>query len=191
MILAYEQSNIVNTNKKNINLFKKISNHPTTELKTILSHKESLNTINKRQLLTTIQELLDIYKFLECKKINCQITPITNDQIIEQIFNNKKENNTNTKKAINIEKIINTTKHSDIIWENIKTPLSFTKTIKFFESLTHWTYIDCSPTETLSKYVNYCLKKSSKSKIFPIMSPYGNIISNIEKIKQENRKKYI
>lgn len=144
----------------------------------------------KDNIKNLIKDLLELYNVLKSHHIICHILPISHEkdlQIPEQLQLKLKYDTTVPENKI-LHKISNINLDyknisPKLFWEVLKNPINFLKAIQFFESIGSWTYVDCGPTDILSTYVKYNLKKDSDSKFFPILSPNGNVIRNFEKLK--------
>lgn len=68
-------------------------------------------------------------------------------------------------------------------WNIVRKPILFQKTIQNLESRHPAIYIDLGPSGTLATFVKYNLAVNSISKIFPILTPFGNDVKNLESIK--------
>jgi len=69
------------------------------------------------------------------------------------------------------------------LWEVIRKPILFQQTIQALEKKQAYTYLDIGPAGTLANFVKYNLAKDSQSKSFPILTPFGQSLPNLEKVK--------
>lgn len=68
------------------------------------------------------------------------------------------------------------------LWNVIREPIQFQKTITDLEAKQAWRYLDLGPSGTLATFVKYNLAPSSTSDFFMIMTPAGQELRNLEKI---------
>ncbi len=69
------------------------------------------------------------------------------------------------------------------LWEVIRKPIAFQQTVQRLEEKQAYLYLDLGPSGTLANFVKYNLNKHSQSKSFPILTPFGQSLSNLEKVK--------
>ncbi|KFF11206.1 acyltransferase domain-containing protein [Flavobacterium hydatis] len=60
---------------------------------------------------------------------------------------------------------------------------NYSKTINFLEQLGPCLYIDLGPSGTSATFTKYSIPKTSESHIQPILSPFGNELKQLEKLK--------
>ncbi|MBV7337989.1 acyltransferase domain-containing protein [Chloroflexi bacterium TSY] len=70
----------------------------------------------------------------------------------------------------------------DYLWMAVREPIRFQETIIDLETRHAWTYIDVGPSGTLATFVKYILAANSASDIFPIMTPFGQDVNNLEQL---------
>ena len=75
--------------------------------------------------------------------------------------------------------------HPSYLWEVVRGPIQFRETIQFLKGKEDYNYIDLGPSGTLSNFVKQNTGSNSRSKIFNILSPFGNDFSNFQKLKSE------
>ncbi|MFH6942757.1 acyltransferase domain-containing protein [Flavobacterium sp. FlaQc-50] len=70
---------------------------------------------------------------------------------------------------------------------------SHSKTIDFLEQLGPCFYIDLGPSGTSATFTKYSILKTSESSIQPILSPFGNELKQLEKVKSliSNHSSYV
>jgi len=68
-------------------------------------------------------------------------------------------------------------------WEIIRKPILFQQTVQALENKQAYIYLDLGPSGTLANFVKYNLTKSSQSKTFPTLTPFGLSLPNLEKVK--------
>lgn len=68
-------------------------------------------------------------------------------------------------------------------WEVIRKPIAFQQTVQNLEEKQACIYMDLGPSGTLANFVKYNLAKHSQSKSFPILTPFGQSLANLEKAK--------
>ncbi|MGA1823800.1 MAG: ACP S-malonyltransferase [bacterium] len=71
----------------------------------------------------------------------------------------------------------------DYFWEVIRKRIEFKKTIQHLEEKNNYIYLDLGPSGTLANFVKYTITKDSGSKSYAIMTPFGQELTNLEKIK--------
>jgi trans-AT polyketide synthase/acyltransferase/oxidoreductase domain-containing protein len=69
------------------------------------------------------------------------------------------------------------------LWEVIRKPILFQQTVQALENNQAYVYLDLGPSGTLANFVKYNLTKQSQSKSFPILTPFGQSLPNLEKVK--------
>lgn len=72
----------------------------------------------------------------------------------------------------------------DYFWQVVCGPMRFRETVLRLEDQGPSVFIDCGPAGTLATFVKYNLANGSKSSQFPILSPFGSGVRNLEKAKQ-------
>ena len=68
------------------------------------------------------------------------------------------------------------------LWNVIREPIQFQKTITDLEANHAWRYLDLGPSGTLATFVKYNLAPASMSDFFMIMTPAGQELRNLEKL---------
>ncbi len=68
-------------------------------------------------------------------------------------------------------------------WDIFRQPIQFQKTIQALEKKNDHVYVDLGPSGTLANFVKYNLKKDSMSEVFSILTPFGQDLKNLDKIK--------
>lgn len=71
------------------------------------------------------------------------------------------------------------------LWDVIRSPIRFQETIQFLERNGSFNYVDLGPSGTLATFVKYNLAPSSRSKIFPLLTPFGLDRRNLDKFQME------
>lgn len=77
---------------------------------------------------------------------------------------------------------------ADYFWEVVRGPMRFRDTVLELEGQGPSVFIDCGPAGTCATFVRYNLTSESKSIQYPILSPFGSGVRNLEKVKQEVRR---
>lgn len=67
-------------------------------------------------------------------------------------------------------------------WDVVRKPIMFQEAIHTLEECGSYIYIDLGPSGTLATFVKYNLSKDSDSKIFSIMTPFGNDLKNLQNL---------
>lgn len=142
-------------------------------------------------------KLLEIQEFLNTKNILYQMLPVSHafhsslldpiavkfkDYLLSATYNKSK---IPIISCVNAEVILEISKEH--LWRVIREPIFFRKTIQRLENdsvykNSGYTYIDLSPSGTLSTFLKNILVNSSESEIYSIMSPFGNDSHNLEKV---------
>ncbi len=68
-------------------------------------------------------------------------------------------------------------------WNSIRSPIRFRETIRRMEDRKSYTYIDLGPSGTLATLAKYNIKPPSPSVALPILTPFGQDLKNLEKLK--------
>jgi len=68
-------------------------------------------------------------------------------------------------------------------WEVIRKPILFQQTVQALENRQVYVYLDLGPSGTLANFVKYNMTKQSQSKSFPILTPFGQSLPNLRKVK--------
>jgi len=68
-------------------------------------------------------------------------------------------------------------------WEIIRLPIQFQKTVQILEESGSYIYLDLGPSGTLATFVKYNLDNQSRSKSLSILTPFGQDVRNLEKLK--------
>ncbi len=76
-----------------------------------------------------------------------------------------------------------TSLQKNYLWEVIRKPILFQQTVQRLEEKQAYLYLDLGPSGTLANFVKYNLTKHSQSKSFPILTPFGQNLPNLEKVK--------
>jgi acyl transferase domain-containing protein len=82
---------------------------------------------------------------------------------------------TNTTKCLNEVNV-------DVLWNVVRGPVRFWETIKILEDNESYCYIDVGPSGTLATFLKYSLTYSSKSQVFPIVTPFRKSIRNLDSL---------
>lgn len=72
-------------------------------------------------------------------------------------------------------------------WEIARSPIQFQKAIQHIENQHSAIYLDLGPSGTLATFVKYNLTSSSQSKLYSILSPYGQDIENLGMVLNANQ----
>jgi len=65
----------------------------------------------------------------------------------------------------------------------IRKPILFQQTVQALENRQVYVYLDLGPSGTLANFVKYNMTKQSQSKSFPILTPFGQSLPNLRKVK--------
>jgi acyl transferase domain-containing protein len=71
---------------------------------------------------------------------------------------------------------------SDYLWEVVRKPIHFQKTINALESSNYYHYIDLGPSGTLATFVKYNLSSCSSSKVYRILNQNNVNIDYLDKL---------
>jgi acyl transferase domain-containing protein len=71
--------------------------------------------------------------------------------------------------------------------EGIRNPVNLTETIRRLEQQGDYYYVDLGPSGTMATSVKYNLSPGSTSELFPLLTPFGHDLRNIEKLEQRLR----
>lgn len=75
---------------------------------------------------------------------------------------------------------------NDYLWEVIREPIDIQNNVKRLEeNIGNIAYIDCGPSGTMAAFVKYNLPSQSQSTIFPLLTPFGRDLNNLEKLQSE------
>jgi hypothetical protein len=69
-----------------------------------------------------------------------------------------------------------------MIWNTVRRPIEFERTIAELEQRAPRHYIDVGPAGTLATFLKYGLPPSSASMSYPILSPFGSELKNYERL---------
>lgn len=69
-------------------------------------------------------------------------------------------------------------------WDCIRLPIQFQMTLEKLETGNSYYYIDIGPSGTLATFVKYNLKLTSSSQYLALMTPFGQDIKNLEKLRE-------
>ncbi len=157
------------------------------------SELASVNFHSHFVVSSKLESLLDIENFLQEKHIAYQRLPVSigfHSALIEPaalIYTDFVSLQTYQPPKIPLISCV----HADIItsltqnylWEAIRKPIAFQQTVQRLEAKQAYLYLDLGPSGTLANFVKYNLNKHSKSKSFPILTPFGQSLPNLEKVK--------
>lgn len=73
----------------------------------------------------------------------------------------------------------------EYLWDVIRAPIRFQETIRKMEQRGGFTYADLGPSGTLATFVKYNLAPGSGSKTFATLTPFGQDMRNVERLRQE------
>lgn len=76
----------------------------------------------------------------------------------------------------------------EYFWQVVRGPMRFREAVLRLEEQGPSVFIDCGPAGTSATFVKYNLASGSGSVQFPILSPFGAGVRNLEKVKQEVRR---
>lgn len=68
-------------------------------------------------------------------------------------------------------------------WEIVRLPIQFQKTIQLLEESESYIYLDLGPSGTLATFVKLYLHNQSCSKSLSILTPFGQDVRNLERLK--------
>lgn len=68
------------------------------------------------------------------------------------------------------------------LWETIRQPVPFARTIAALEEQGPYRYVDLGPSGTLGTFVKYALADGSSSEIAATVTPYGNALTNLDRL---------
>ena len=72
----------------------------------------------------------------------------------------------------------------DHFWNCVRKPIQFQSTIDMMEMHNSYFYIDVGTSGSLATFVKYLLRNNSFSKAFPVLTPFGEDLKNIERLYQ-------
>jgi acyl transferase domain-containing protein len=70
----------------------------------------------------------------------------------------------------------------EMIWNTVRRPIEFERTIAGLEQRGARHYVDVGPAGTLATFLKYALPSSSASMSYPILSPFGSELKNYERL---------
>ncbi len=73
--------------------------------------------------------------------------------------------------------------HDIYFWDVVRKQIKFRQAIKKLEERENLIYLDLGPSGTLANYVKYNLPENSKSEYYSLITPFGNELRNLEKIR--------
>ena len=68
---------------------------------------------------------------------------------------------------------------NEYVWKVIRKPICFKETIEAFEFKNDAIFIDLGPSGTLASFLKYILKKEEQSRVFSVLTPFGNDEENL------------
>jgi acyl transferase domain-containing protein len=71
---------------------------------------------------------------------------------------------------------------AEMIWNTVRRPIEFERTIAALEQRAPRHYIDVGPAGTLANFVKYALPSSSASMSYSILSPFGSELQNYDRL---------
>jgi malonyl CoA-acyl carrier protein transacylase len=74
---------------------------------------------------------------------------------------------------------------ADSLWAAVRMPIEFEKTARELDLRGPHRYIDAGPSGTLATALKYCLPPSSRSAVFPVLTPFGADFENYQKLAAE------
>lgn len=75
----------------------------------------------------------------------------------------------------------------EMIWNTLRQPIEFERTVTELEQRGPQHYIDVGPAGTLATFLKYALPSSSASMSYPILSPFGSELKNYERLLSQRR----
>jgi acyl transferase domain-containing protein len=71
------------------------------------------------------------------------------------------------------------------LWNSVRKPIEFERTITEFETRGPWHYVDVGPAGTLATMLKYALPSRSGSRAYPILTPFGGELRNYQRLGSE------
>ncbi len=65
------------------------------------------------------------------------------------------------------------------LWDVLRRPIQLESTVRVLEKEGPFDYVDVSPASTLATLLRYAISPSSRSRIRPVMSPFGRDVENL------------
>ncbi|WP_160138425.1 ACP S-malonyltransferase [Chryseobacterium sp. c4a] len=115
------------------------------------------------------------------------------EQSIKKLLNQIPLNNSNNVLVSCAHKTINPKVTVDYLWDIVRRPICFKKTVTMLEEIGSYTYIDLGASGTLSSFVSNCLSKQSLSKNYTTITHFGenqNKIDNLIHKLSHTKKQY-
>ncbi len=76
------------------------------------------------------------------------------------------------------------------LWDVIREPIKFQQAFVEFEKQGDFCYLDLGPSDTLTGFSRQNLPSESRSECYPILTPFGHDLSNLDKIYRKGLAKY-
>jgi bacillaene synthase trans-acting acyltransferase len=73
----------------------------------------------------------------------------------------------------------------EIMWNTVRKPIEFERTIAGLEKRGALDYVDVGPAGTLATFLKYALPPTSASKMYSILSPFGMELKNYDRLTSE------
>ena len=70
----------------------------------------------------------------------------------------------------------------DIIWNSLRMPIEFERTVAELENSGPHQYVDVGPAGTLATFLKYALPSTSASKAHSVLSPFGAELKNYQRL---------
>jgi malonyl CoA-acyl carrier protein transacylase len=75
----------------------------------------------------------------------------------------------------------------EVMWNAVRRPIEFERTIAGLEKRGHLDYVDVGPAGTLATFLKYALPSTSASRKYSILSPFGMELKNYDRLISERR----
>lgn len=72
--------------------------------------------------------------------------------------------------------------HDDYLWDVLRRPIWFQKTIRLMEEKGEYVYLDLGPTGTLATLGRHLIGETSRSESLALLSPFDRDLQNLEKV---------
>lgn len=158
-----------------------------SELVSINYDKHFVIAGEKTYLKTIEEKLKENNVMFQSLPVSYGFHSIELDVIEEEYLELTKEINYN-KAKVNFISCIDGGKKEEIpydyLWKATREPINFTKAINGLEERGNYYYLDLGPSGTLANFANKNINKNNGSMVFNVITPFGQEIQNLEKIKE-------
>lgn len=135
-----------------------------------------------------------VAEYLDKNEINFQLLPVAHAyhssifDSVKSAFLETLKNIPSVSPAIPViscaaAKVLDTIGPEDY-WNAVRSPILFQDTLLGIEQKHNAIYLDLGPSGTLSTFAKYVLPKNTASENFPILTPFGRDVRNLDAVKQ-------